>query len=65
MFDQAKVEIDDGKRTALLAEAQELLMDKLAWVPIVEDKLQYAVQAGITGVTIHPSQVLIWRNLHR
>ncbi len=65
LFDQAKIEVDDGKRTALLAEAQELLMDKLAWVPIVEDKLQYAVQTGITGVTIHPSQVLIWRNLHR
>ena len=65
LFDQAKVEVDDTKRAALLAEAQELLMDKLAWIPIVEDKLQYAVQTGITGVTIHPSQVLIWRNLHR
>ena len=65
LFDQAKVEVDTEKRTALLAQAQELLMDKLAWVPIVENKLQYAVQTGITGVTIHPSQVLIWRNLHR
>jgi peptide/nickel transport system substrate-binding protein len=64
LFDQAKVELDPTKRAAELADAQDLLMQKLAWIPIVENKLQYALQAGISGVTINPSQVLIWRNLH-
>jgi peptide/nickel transport system substrate-binding protein len=65
LFDQAKIELDPTRRAAELADAQDLLMQRLAEIPIIENKLQYALQAGITGITIHPSQVLIWRNLHK
>lgn len=59
------VETDDAKRQELLDRMQNLLADKLAVVPVLETKLLYAQQANIQGLTLHPSQILIWKYLHQ
>ncbi len=62
---EARVQTDPAKRQQELDEAQEILMRELPWVPVVETKLQFAVQDGVQGVVLHPSQNLIWRYLHK
>jgi peptide/nickel transport system substrate-binding protein len=62
---EAKTETDPAKRQQELDAAQDILMEKLPWIPIVETKLQFAMQDAIQGVILHPSQTLIWRELHR
>jgi peptide/nickel transport system substrate-binding protein len=64
LFTKAQTEVDTAKRNEFLAEAQEILMDKLAFVPVVENKLQFAMQSRLKGLVLHPSQNLIWRYLH-
>ena len=64
LFTKAQVEGDFVMRNGYLGEAQEILMDKLAFVPIVEAKLQFAMQEKLKGLVLHPSQNLIWRYLH-
>jgi len=64
LFTKAQVEGDPVKRNGYLGDAQEILMDKLAFVPIVEAKLQFAMQEKLKGLVLHPSQNLIWRYLH-
>jgi peptide/nickel transport system substrate-binding protein len=61
----ARIEADPAKRALLLDEAQEILMQKLPWIPVVETKLQFAVQDSIKGVVLQSSQNLMWRDLHR
>ena len=52
------------KRNEFLAEAQEILMDKLPFVPVVEEQaaVRHAEQAE--GTLLYPHQNLIWRHLH-
>jgi len=63
-FSKAQVEADTAKRNEYLAEAQEILMDKLPFVPVVENKLQFAMQSKLQGLVLYPHQNLIWRHLH-
>jgi peptide/nickel transport system substrate-binding protein len=63
IFRLARVEIDAAKRQALLTEAQNILAAELPHVPILENKLQYAVRENIKGVVLHPSQVILWKYL--
>jgi ABC-type transport system substrate-binding protein len=65
LFSQVQLEADAAKRQALLDQMQNLLSEKLPIVPILETKLLYAEQANIKGLVLHPSQVLVWRYLHR
>jgi peptide/nickel transport system substrate-binding protein len=64
LFTKAQTEADTAKRNAYLAEAQEILMDKLPFVPVVENKLQFAMQSKLQGLVLYPHQNLIWRHLH-
>jgi peptide/nickel transport system substrate-binding protein len=64
LFAKAQTEADDTKRNQYLAEAQEILMDKLPLVPVVENKLQFAMQSKLQGLVLYPHQNLIWRHLH-
>ena len=61
----ALVEQDSAKRTALLDGMQDLLAQDLAVVPALETQLLYAEAANIQGLTLHPSQILIWKYLHQ
>jgi len=61
---KAQIEPDTAKRNEFLAEAQEILMDKLPFVPVVENKLQFAMQNRLKGLVLYPHQNLIWRHLH-
>ncbi len=54
LYNLAKLEGDETKRDALLAEAQEILMAEVAWISIVEYKTQFAWREELTGVTLHP-----------
>jgi peptide/nickel transport system substrate-binding protein len=63
IFRAARTEMDEAKRQALLDEAQTILSQELPHVPILENKLQYAVRDGVKGVVIHPCQVVLWRFL--
>ena len=65
MGNEVLVEADAAKRQALLDRMQDLLAAKLAVVPVVETKLLYAQQANIEGLTLHPSQILVWKYLHQ
>ena len=64
LFSKAQVEADTAKRNEYLAQAQEILMDKLPFVPVVENKLQFAMQSKLQGLVLYPHQNLIWRHLH-
>jgi len=64
LFAKAQTEADDTKRNQYLAEAQEILMDELPLVPVVENKLQFAMQSKLQGLVLYPHQNLIWRHLH-
>jgi len=64
LFGKAQTEADTAKRNEYLAEAQEILMDKLPFVPVVENKLQFAMQSKLQGLVLYPHQNLIWRHLH-
>ena len=64
LFTKAQIEPDTAKRNEFLAEAQEILMDKLPFVPVVENKLQFAMQNRLKGLVLYPHQNLIWRHLH-
>jgi len=64
LFTKAQIEPDTVKRNEFLAEAQEILMDKLPFVPVVENKLQFAMQSKLKGLVLYPHQNLIWRHLH-
>lgn len=54
LYNLAKGESDTTKRNAILAEAQVILMDEVAWISVVEFKTQFAWREGLTGVTLHP-----------
>ena len=36
----------------------------ITFVPVVENKLQFAMHSRLKGLVLHPSQNLIWRYLH-
>lgn len=59
------VETDPAKRQQELDQMQNVLADKLPVIPVVEVKLLYATDAKIQGLVLHPSQILVWRYLHR
>ncbi len=65
MGNQVLVEQDGAQRTALLNQMQDLLGQDLAVVPALETQLLYAEGANIQGLTLHPSQILIWKYLHQ
>ena len=54
LYDKAKIEPDTDKRNAFLADAQEILMEEVAWISIVEFKTQFAWRDELSGVTLHP-----------
>jgi peptide/nickel transport system substrate-binding protein len=60
MFERALVETDPEKRRALLATAQEVLAERLAFIPIVEFKSRWAMADELQGLTLHPTQSVRW-----
>jgi peptide/nickel transport system substrate-binding protein len=62
---KAKVEPDEQKRNAILAEIQELVADDVYWVSLAEYKLQYAFRDDIEGLTLQPGQHIRWADLRR
>jgi peptide/nickel transport system substrate-binding protein len=65
LFNKVLLEQDPKTRQELLDKMQNILAEKLAVVPILETKLLYAEQTNIEGLVLHPSQILMWRYLHR
>ena len=65
LFNKLQLETDPATRQTELTRAQNILAENLPIIPVLETKLLYAQQANIQGVTLHPSQILIWRYLHR
>ncbi len=59
------IEGDPAKRKQMLDVMQNLLAEKLAVIPIVENKLLYATDSTIRGMVLHPSQILVWKYLTR
>lgn len=64
LFAAALVEADEERRDGLLAEAQELLYERLAAIPIVEFQTRWAFQPGLQGLTLHPTRSVPWYPLH-
>ena len=60
MFQRALVETDEELRHAYLARAQEVLAERLAFIPLVEFKSRWAMMAGLRGLTLHPTQSIRW-----
>jgi len=54
LFGEAKVEMDDARRLAILKQIQETLQNDLAWIPLVETKTEWAFSNKLSGVTWHP-----------
>jgi peptide/nickel transport system substrate-binding protein len=51
---KARVEPDNAKRNAMLAEIQKQLMADVAWLPVVEYKTQFAWSDKVSGIGWHP-----------
>jgi peptide/nickel transport system substrate-binding protein len=64
LFASALIEGDPAKRTAQLAEAQEILAKDVTWVPVVEWKTQWAFNDKIKGIKWHADNVVRWFDLH-
>lgn len=60
LFREALVEADEGRRTALLAEAQAVLYERLAAIPVVEFETRWAFKPGLEGLTLHPTRSVPW-----
>ena len=60
LFAQALVEADEQQRALLLGQAQQILFDRLASIPLVEYKTRWAFQPGLQGLTLHPTRSVTW-----
>ena len=65
LFNEVLLQSDPAKRQTELDKMQNILSEKLPIIPVLETKLLYAEQADIQGLVLHPSQILLWRYLHR
>ena len=65
LFNNVLLQADPETRQDDLTRMQNILAQNLPIIPILETKLLYAEQTNIQGLTLHPSQVLIWKYLHR
>ena len=65
LFNEVLLQPDPAKRQADLDTMQNILSEKLPVIPVLETKLLYAEQADMQGLVLHPSQILLWRYLHR
>jgi len=63
LFASALIEGDAAKRTAQLAEAQEILAKEVAWLPVVEWKTQWAFNDKIKGIKWHADNSIRWFDL--
>ncbi len=57
-LEEAKTEQDATRRNELLAEAQELIMEDVAWLPVVLQPTQVALNDGLSGFAWDPGNVL-------
>lgn len=64
LFASALIEGDPAKRTAQLAEAQEILAKDVAWLPVVEWKTQWAFSDKVKGIKWHADNGVRWFDLH-
>lgn len=62
-LEDAKTEPNDATRDNVMAQIQEILMREVVIAPIVENKLQWAMAEGVSGVGFHPEQALRWHDL--
>jgi peptide/nickel transport system substrate-binding protein len=61
---KARVEADTARRASLLAEAQQHLLDDVAWLPIVEYRTQWAMDTRLAGLTWYPDNAVRFADLH-
>lgn len=61
----ARTESDPGRRGALLSEAQQQLMDDVAWLPLVEYRTQWALDPSVEGLTWYPDNAIRFADLSR
>jgi peptide/nickel transport system substrate-binding protein len=65
LYDKIESEGDPAKRNEYLAQAQDIVMRRLALVPILEFKQEFAFRSDITGITLHPTQQLVWSEVRK
>lgn len=65
LYDKIESEGDPAKRNEYLAQAQDIVMRRLALVPILEFKQEFAFRNDITGITLHPTQQLVWSEVRK
>ena len=64
MWASARVEPDQKKREATLADMQKILMNDVVWLPVVEFKTQWAHSEKLKGITWNPGNSLLLYELH-
>lgn len=63
-LNKAKNEADIDKRNELLGQIQEIIMDDVAWIPLVEWKTQVAGTTNLTDYAYNPDnsiQMVYWK----
>jgi peptide/nickel transport system substrate-binding protein len=60
LYEKIESESDAQARNSYLAQAQSIVMRRLALVPILEFKQEFAFRSDISGITLHPTQQLVW-----
>jgi peptide/nickel transport system substrate-binding protein len=63
LWSKARVEPDTAKRTAILAEIQDILSTDLAWLPVVEYKTQWAWSDKLKGLRWYPDNSVRYSDL--
>ncbi len=63
LWAKARVEPDMAKRTAILAEIQDILSTDMAWLPVVEYKTQWAYSDKLKGLRWYPDNSVRYSDL--
>lgn len=61
LLDSARTTVDPAKRKDAYAQAIKILWDDAPWLWLHVETQITAVRKNVTGLTIHPSERLIWR----
>ena len=58
LWAEAKVEPDNAKRDALLAQIQDIMMRDVVWLPVVEFATQWAHSEKLSGIRWYPDNAV-------
>jgi len=59
---ESRSKVDLEERTAVVSEAQKILIDELAWIPLFSPQKYWAVQSWVKDFKMHPQRGTLYLN---